>query len=214
MIKQWDLMEQFQKQGEKFQAMRERYAQKERESKEHVQNLRAQYDACIHRELREEKDCTTEKDRLRKQIADAEKAVELAEQERLQAYRYIDEDESVADKVTVAHLAQDYLSNHLPAIRAEEIEPIVTRLKTARAEYFNAVLDLYEVKGRYQSFWSHLQEQVNRYYNDGSRGSRPHIPHIFEEHLAPFIQGHELVGAVNYRRLPDDVKRVKSEDKQ
>lgn len=214
MIKHWELMEQYNKQGERFRELRERYVQKEREAKEHVQNLKAQYEACIHKELREGKDCTTEKDKLRKQIADAEKAVELAEQERVQAFKYIDEGKVQADRITVAHLAEDYLQNHLPAIRAEEVDPIVERLKAARAEYFNCILDLFEVKDRYQQFVSQFAEMVNRYYYSGNHGARPYIPHVFEAHMVPFINDHELSAVMNYRQLPPDVKRVTTTEKQ
>lgn len=214
MIKQWELMEQFKKQDEKFKELRDRYWEKERDAKEHVQTLRSQYDACVHRELKEGKDCTAEKGKLRTQIVDAEKAAELAVQERVQVYQFISDEKAQADRITIAHLAEDYRLNQIPAIRAAEVDPIIARLKDARAAYFNAVLDLHEVRDRYQPFYSQFNEMVYNYYKNGQHGAHPHIPHVFEDRLAPFIHENELVAAQSHRRLPTDVARVVSEDQQ
>lgn len=211
MIKQWEFMEKFKKQDEKFQTMRDRYWQKERDAKEHVKNLRSQYEACIHRELKEGKDCTTEKDKLRTQIVDAEKAAELAEQERVQAYQYI-ADESMADRITVAHLATDYRENYIPAVRKERLDPILERMEKARLEYYNCVLDIQELKDDYHPLYSSFYEMVRGYFSSGKHGATP-VPMQVVEQMGkfPLIIDSDLSSIQSSRKLPIEMPRKKTE---
>lgn len=207
-MKKWDLLEQYEKQDERLNQMKREYLQKEREAKEHVENLKAQYSALIQRELREGKNLDAEKSKLRQQIVDAEKAAELAAQERSEVFRFIDDEHSQADRITIADLAHDWLSNYVPAVRAEEVEPILERMRAARAEYLNAAMDLLELDDEYRALHSRLQEMVNVYYRSGKHGARPHIPRVIDGRSIPTMSGEELHNLQEYRRLPHDVKRV------
>lgn len=206
MAKKWDLFEQYETQGEKFADIRAKYEKKEREAGENIGNLKAQYDALISQELREGKDLTAKKDSTRKELADAHHAYELAQMEHHKALDFTTE-EAVKSAITVGDLAQDYITNYVPEARKADVQPIIDRIHDARSAYYNALIDLFELRSDYNNVYRTINDMVRTAAHNGQLNPTPHIMHPVELRLVKLISDEELFQLENYRKLPSDVKR-------
>jgi hypothetical protein len=146
-MKTFDLLQQFKLQGQEEAKARQKYDEKQVAAGEHVRNLKAQYQALFQEELKTGADKSAEKAEMLSKIQEAEKAYEIAKEERVQAYQHFSGSNG---EISRPDVVQAWLNEYVPAVKAEVLGPILARIEAARSEYLNALLDIVEIADDYR----------------------------------------------------------------
>lgn len=204
MIK-WELKEKFERQDEKFHALRARYDQSVIEVGTRIADLKAEQTALLQTELTTGEAKPADKARLMQALEVAEKELATKEAERIEAHRFTNESAQV-DRVTVRNLTLDWNGPYRQAVREQELTPIIERMSAARSEYYNAVLDWYELKDRYRDAYSDISTMTYD-DNDNHPGDHRAASEITKTSDLPMINEEELYYL--RQKLPVGVKRTK-----
>jgi hypothetical protein len=183
-MKKWTLMEKFETQGNKTQELRTKYRDKMFDAAAKAEELKLQYEAKIKEEIASGVDLTTEKEKLRIDILDAEQNVELSKREHQLMLEHTDK-ESLGF-VTVKDLLRDYQGKYRPAVYEEEIKPLVEKLNEASAMYFQVLVDLKKVESKYENLRYELSDMAMK---QGGETAYPNS--IFDWNEIPLITIHD-----------------------
>lgn len=207
MIK-WTLKEAFEKQGEKYNVIRERYDQAVVEVGTRLADLKAEKDAILQAEFRTGEARTEEKARILQLIEAAEKELATKEAERLEAHRFADSG-ARAERITVRDLTLDWNGPHVQGIREKELTPIIERMAAARSEYYNSLLDWIELKDTYHFEQAEIHQMT---YKDNANhpGDHRSVREVTSKADLPLITESEMYYLQSGNRvLPAGVERVK-----
>lgn len=204
MIK-WDLKEKYEKQDERFQEVRDRYNSAVIMADTHLADLVAEKDAILRQEFQTGKDLSADKQRVSAAIEDAKKKKAQAEEDRSKAYEY-STSASLDGRITIRDLTMDWNSNYAPMVRAKEFSPILERIKRARAEYLNGIIDYYEMVAKYDPAYQEMRELE---LADARPGDMIAVHQIASERDLALITSADLHKVGVDKELPPDVKRVK-----
>ncbi|MFD0675285.1 MULTISPECIES: hypothetical protein [unclassified Paenibacillus] len=201
----WELREKYDVQDRQYQAIRDRYDRALIEAGTRLEDLKSEQGALLREEFRTGADMSAQKAKLRAKIDEAEKAKESTALERNQAYDYTRVAAGM-DRITVRDLVLDWNGPYRSAVREAELTPVVERISAARSEYYNAVLDFYNLKDRYFSEYNTLHDMA---YGDNKNHSGNHMyPHeIANEGDLSTITNEDLIHIQNRRTLPDGIER-------
>jgi hypothetical protein len=207
MIK-WELKEQFEQQDAKFHALRARYDQAVIEVDTRIADLKAEQAAILQTELVTGQAKSADKARVMQALEAAEKELATKEAERIEAHRFANDGAQV-DRISLRDLLNDWNGPYRQTVREQELTPIVERMAAARSEYYNALLDWYDLKDKYHAKEYEIKDM--RYTDNRNRPgdhrtakdvtTRSDLPLITEEELY-YLQ-------IGNRTLPDGVKRIK-----
>jgi hypothetical protein len=179
-MKKWTLMEKFETQGNKTKELRTKYQDRMFDAAAKAEELKVQYEAKIKEEIATGADLTTEKEKLRIDIRDAEQNVELSKREHQLMLEHNDKES--LDFVTVKDLLRDYQGKYRPAVFEEEIKPLIEKLNEASAMYFQVLVDLKKVELNYAPLRSELTDMALK---QGGETAYPN--NIFEWNELPLI---------------------------
>ncbi|MGG1600955.1 hypothetical protein [Paenibacillus naphthalenovorans] len=205
-MQKWELREQFDKQDEQFQAIRERYDRAVIESGTRLADLKAEQEALLRKEFQTGADLSADKAKVRGKIADAEKALAAAELERTQAHDYA-RTAAADDRITVRHLVIDWNGPYRQAVRQAELQPIIDRMAAARESYFNALLDFKLLQDRYRYAYSELRDMAH-VDNRNHPGNMMMPNEIAQYRDLPQITSADLLNVDDRHQLPAGIKRV------
>lgn len=204
-MKQFDKLVQFRNQDKDLQAMEAQYRQKMNEAGQRVEDLKAQLQATIADEFRTGKDATTAKNKLKDDIASAEKDYALAKAEYEECLRYTSE-KRLETGITAEAVLLSWRDEYLPAVHSEEIQPILDRMSRARSEYLNALLDLREKRQEYLGLCREMYELAQTTRVNGAIMA---ITHPVDLKPVPLISGQDLA-LIDRGELPPGVERKRT----
>jgi chromosome segregation ATPase len=205
MVKVWTKLEEQKQQAGLFQEKIQHYKNQVVEAQAKLESLQTDYDQKVDAELKNGVDHSVQKNQLRKDIRDAKDEVEFAEQEELKMLAHV-QDEFNKVKITHEDLVMDYKDNFRPSVFEVEVKPLFDRLEQAKADYFNALFDIFDKGSEYESLSSEAREIA---YKTPVNGAFQVVKSIVEFGDIPFIQDDEHRNAITNRVLPHSVKRVK-----
>lgn len=210
-MRRFERYEEFVAQDERFNKVRARYDGKVIEAGRRVEDCRAELDAVIRSELSTGEDKSADKVRIRKRIAEAEAEYEAAQEERGKAYEFA-RDESDRSRITFREVLLEFNGPYRQSVRETELKPIQDRIQRARAEYLNALCDLYEMKSEYYVGIESELRDIARLDNESHPGNHMMPLSIVTESDVKPITRAEIVDVMEQRKVPDDVKRVRTQE--
>lgn len=198
----WKLYEDYKEQDRKVLELQERYEQKVKDAKEGVTAAVVAHEDVLKKEFAGESVAAQKKKAL-SDIDKARTALQVAEEEKRQAYDYATE-ELQGDIGSIA-LWNDWNENIEPAIRKERLVPIVERAHKGLKEYYSALADFYKLNDEFRGLLSELQELDNSEWRAGRKGSRVYTD-IAQLRDMPKPSDEDLMRIYQTRDLPDAYK--------
>jgi hypothetical protein len=200
----WELKERHDKQGEKCGAIIERYHQAVIAAGTHLADLKAEHEAILRSEFHTGKEKSADKASIRDRITEAERAVYAAQTELDKAQEFARADGDV-DRIGVRDLVVDWNGAYRRQIRDVELQPIVERMRSAKQEYYNAVLEFWELRDRYSEAHRVIRE-LN--YDAKYPGDDLYVHEITTGSDLPQINETDLFDIEKRRQLPSGIERV------
>ncbi|GIP21061.1 hypothetical protein [Paenibacillus sp. J22TS3] len=207
MIK-WELKEKYDKQDQRFHEIRARYDKAVIEAGTHLADLIAQKDAILRQEFQTGKDFSADKQRINAAIETAKEAKTQAEEDRAKAYEFATS-ASLDGRITIRDLTVDWNTNYAPMVRTKEFPAILERVKKARAEYLNGIIDYYDMVAKYEPAYLDMRQLE---LSDARPGDGIAVHQIVSESDLSLITSEDLHKVGVRKELPADVKRLKIGD--
>lgn len=152
-MKPWTLKEQYDAEQRQQRELLEAISRKEAAASDAVVKAKETRDNLMRRSVTED---VKEADKVKafKAVSDAEMHLDIVRTEAQHARQHGAEQAGV----TLQDLVLDWSRNYVPAVRAEELQPIVDRARAALEEYYNAVADFYDFKAEYHPLYSYAND--------------------------------------------------------
>lgn len=154
---EWKLFKDYKEQEKKALEFTERYLQKIQDAKSNVANALAAYEDTLRKEFAGES-VSSQKKKALSDIAKAEAAVKVAEEEYSKANDYASER---MGKITADDLTNDWNNNVVTTLRRERLAPIVKQAQEGLQAYYGAIQDFINLSNEYKGELEEIR-QMNR----------------------------------------------------
>lgn len=204
----WDLKEKYDKQNEGLRAILSKHDGAVNDAESKLSELLAQKQELLRREFTEGRDLSADRSAVTSEIKAAEASLQEAKEMRSAASSFVASSTSKPDSISILDLTMDWNENYMQTVRKTELGPIVQKMMTAREQYYNALLDFYELRDEYGRARSEMAELESRDANQGRRVSYS-VSGVEEEYNLPLITADGQYKIKKYRQMPEGIERKK-----
>ncbi|WAA13400.1 hypothetical protein [Fervidibacillus halotolerans] len=116
------------------------------------------------------------------------------------------------ESISVEDLISDYAKNYCPLVFNEEVAPIVERMKKAKSDYFNALMDLHEKEEEYKDIYNEINEYAHRFKVDGAYLLVNNPAECDKKAIEQAMIDEKDLYKARINELPDGIERVVKDD--